>query len=60
VPRHGRLAPGKETQYSYRRLTSGPVCRDMKILAATGIRSPDRPARSESQYRLPYPGPQGV
>jgi hypothetical protein len=23
----------------------------------TGIRSPDRPARSESLYRLNYPGP---
>ena len=27
-------------------------------LAPTGIRSPDRPARSESLYRLSYPGPQ--
>jgi len=26
-------------------------------LAPTGIRSPDRPARSESLYRLWYPGP---
>jgi len=26
-------------------------------LASTGIRSPDRPARSESLYRLHYPGP---
>ena len=26
-------------------------------LARTGIRSQDRPARSESQYRLSYPGP---
>jgi hypothetical protein len=26
-------------------------------LAPTGIRSPDRPARSESLYRLRYPGP---
>ena len=25
-------------------------------LAPTGIRSPDRPARSESLYRLSYPG----
>jgi hypothetical protein len=28
-----------------------------KNLAATGIRSPDRPARSQSLYRLSYPGP---
>ena len=26
-------------------------------LASTGIRSPDLPARSESLYRLSYPGP---
>jgi hypothetical protein len=26
-------------------------------LVPTGIRSPDRPARSESLYRLRYPGP---
>jgi hypothetical protein len=26
-------------------------------LAPTGIRSPDLPARSESLYRLSYPGP---
>ena len=26
-------------------------------LAFTGIRSPDRPARSKSQYRLSSPGP---
>ena len=28
-----------------------------KISPPTGIRSPDRPARSESLYRLSYPGP---
>ena len=28
-----------------------------EILASTGIRSPDRPARSKSLYRLRYPGP---
>jgi len=26
-------------------------------LASSGIRSPDRQSRSESQYRLSYPGP---
>jgi hypothetical protein len=26
-------------------------------LAPTGLRSPDRPARRESLYRLRYPGP---
>jgi hypothetical protein len=34
--------------------TPGPV---RKNLAPTGIRSPDRPARSESLYRLSYRGP---
>jgi hypothetical protein len=29
-------------------------------LAPTGIRSPDRPASSESLYRLSYPGPQNA
>jgi hypothetical protein len=29
---------------------------DTENLAPTGIRSPDRPARSESLYRLSYPG----
>jgi hypothetical protein len=28
-----------------------------KNLAPTGIQSPDRPARSQSLYRLSYPGP---
>jgi hypothetical protein len=35
----------------------GPVWTCTKILASTGIRSPDRPARSQSLYRLSYPGP---
>jgi hypothetical protein len=36
----------------------GPVWTGDENLAATGIRSPDRPARSESLYRVSYPGPQ--
>jgi hypothetical protein len=35
----------------------GPVWAGAENLAPTGIRSPDRPARSESLYRLSYPGP---
>jgi len=31
---------------------SGPFWTSAENLAATGIRSPDRPARSESPYRL--------
>ena len=34
-----------------------PVWTAAEKLAPTGIRSPDRPARSESLYRLRYPGP---
>jgi hypothetical protein len=34
-----------------------PVWTGAENLAPTGIRSPDRPARSESLYRLSYPGP---
>jgi hypothetical protein len=33
----------------------GPVWTGEENLAATGIRSPDRPARSQSLYRLRYP-----
>ena len=35
----------------------GPVWTGAENLVPTGIRSPDRPARSESLYRLRYPGP---
>ena len=55
------LLPGKETRYPlYRRLggPQGRSGRDAENLAPTGIRSPDRPARSESLYRLSCPGTQ--
>ena len=35
-----------------------PVWTGAENLASTGIRSQDRPARSESLYRLSYRGPQ--
>ena len=35
---------------------SEPVCRGAENLAATGIRFPDLPVRSESLYRLSHPG----
>jgi len=35
----------------------GPAWTGAENLAPTGIRSPDRPARSESLYRLSYRGP---
>ena len=53
------LPPGKTRCPLYRRLgtpqgRSEPVWEN---LASTGIRSPDRPARSEWLYRLSYRGP---
>jgi len=35
----------------------GPVWTGAENLAPTGIRYPDRPARSESLYQLSYPSP---
>ena len=50
--------PGKTRYPLYRRL--GGLTADLdgcgKISPPTGIRSPDRPARSDSLYRLSYPG----
>jgi hypothetical protein len=51
------LPPGKTRYPLYRRKGGGPVWTGEENLAPTGIRSPDRPARSESLYRLSYPGP---
>ena len=54
------LPPGKRLYPLYWRL-GGPQCRSgrvRKISPPTGIRSPDRPVRSESLYGLSYPGPQ--
>ena len=51
------LPPGKTRYPLYRRL-GGPQGRSgqvRKISSATGIRSPDCPARSQSLYRLSYP-----
>ena len=56
------LPPGKTRYASYRWL-GGPMCRSgqvRKISPLTGIRCPDRPARSESLYRLSYSGPHEV
>jgi hypothetical protein len=35
----------------------GPVWTDVENFDPTGTRSPDRPTRSKSIYRLRYPGP---
>ena len=53
------LPPGKTRYPSYRRLgePQGRSGRLRKISPPTGIRSPDRPASSESLYRLSYRGP---
>jgi len=53
------LPPGK-TRYPLCRRLGGPQGRTgqvRKISPFTGIQSPDRPARSESLYRLRCPGP---
>jgi hypothetical protein len=61
APRPGRFTPGKENLYPFHRQEAGwapgPVWTAAENLASTGIRSPDRPARSKSLYRLSYPGP---
>ena len=36
-------------------MAPGPVWTGAENLAPTGFRSPDRPARSQSPYRLSYP-----
>ena len=56
--RHAPAAlPPRKTQYPLYRRLGGPQGRSgrvRKISPPTGIRSPDRPARSESLYRLSY------
>ena len=53
------LPPGKTRYPLYRRLggPQGRSGRARKISPPNGIRSPDRPASSESLYRLSYPSP---
>jgi hypothetical protein len=53
--------PLVKTRYPLRRRLDGPQGRSgrvRKISSRTGIRSPDRPASSESLYRLNYLGNQ--
>jgi hypothetical protein len=60
TPRPGRFNPGKEARYPLYRRLGGPRDRSVRvrnISPATGIRSPDRPALSESLYRQGYSGP---
>jgi hypothetical protein len=61
APRPGHFTPRKETRYTLYRKLGGPqgqAGRMRKDSPPTGIRSPDRPTRSQSLYRLSYRGPQ--
>jgi len=51
------FTPGKTRYPLYKRLggAPGPVWTDAENLVPIGIRSPDRPARSQSLHRLRYP-----
>ena len=55
-----QLFPPGKTRYPLYRKLGGPQGRSgrmQKFSPYTGIRSPDRPARSESVYCLSYSGP---
>ena len=62
APRPGRFTPGKDPVPIVQEAgwAPGPVWTGAENLAATGIRSPDLPARNETLYRLSYPGPFGT
>ena len=57
--RPGRFTSGKDPVHVVQEAgwATGPVWTGAENFAITGIRSPDRPARSESLYRLSHPGP---
>ena len=59
TPSPGRFTPGKDPVPIVQEAgwTPGPVWTGAENLTPTGIRSPDRSARSELLYRLSYPGP---
>ena len=59
TPRPGRYTPGKDPVLIVQEVgqAPGPVWTGAENLAPTRIRSPDRPARSESLHLLRYPGP---
>jgi hypothetical protein len=52
------LYPQGKIRYPLYGWTPEPVWTGAESLATIGIRSPDCSARSESLYRLSYPGPQ--
>jgi len=55
--RPGLSTPGKDPVPIVREAgwAPGPVWKGAENLASTGFRTPDRPARSQSLYRLSYP-----
>jgi len=57
-----RLTPGRDQVLIVQEAgwAPGPVWTGAENLAPTGIRFPDRPARSESLYRLRYTDPRLV
>ena len=59
TPPLDRFTPGKDPVAIVQETgwVRGPVWTGAGNLAPTGIRSSNRPARSESLYRLSYPGP---
>ena len=59
TPLPGRFTPGKDpvSIVLEARWSSEPVRTGADNLASIGIRSPDRPGRSESLYQLSYPSP---
>ena len=58
VPRPGRFTPRKDPVPIVQEpgWVPGPVWTHAESVPSSGIRSPDRPARSQSLYRLSYPG----
>jgi hypothetical protein len=56
------LPPGKDLVPTVQEAgwAPGPVWIGAENLAPTRIQSPDLPVRSESPYRLSYPGPQST
>ena len=59
TPRPGPFTPGEKIGYPLCRRLGGPQGRSggVRKIIPTGIRFPDGPARSQSPYRLSYPGP---
>ena len=60
-PRHASAPLSREKPDTHCKETGwspGPILTAAENFAPTGIRSPERRIRSQSPYRLRYPGPQ--